>query len=333
MQAVAASVRVPSPAPRRGRNTDKLAMPFFRFLAWRVAGALVLVFAVASGAVLLAQLAPGDYAAAIGRDPAVVAAERHRLGLDLPLAQQYARWLRRSVTLDLGLSLQTEQPVAPLVRDRARNTAVLAVLALAVATAIGIPCGVFTGSRRSGTARLVRGGSLLLLSVPPLIMSLALLTLAAATGWLPVSGMAGPRSFVVPTLSLALPIAATLERLQSQSIADALLRPSLLAARARGIGNARLVWRHAWRQSLGPVLAVYGIIVGSLFSGSFAVEIVTSWPGLGELMLRALLARDTNLVAGCAAAGATFLAAGVLAAEIAHAMVDPRLTLGAPGRV
>ena len=306
-------------------------MAFFRFLARRAAGALVLVFAVASGAMLLAQLAPGDYAGAIGRTPAVIAAERHRLGLDRPMAEQYGRWLRRSLTLDLGLSLQTEQPVGPLVRERARNTAALAVVALVLATLVGIPCGIFTGSRRTAMARVVRGGSLLLLSVPPLVTSLAFLTIAAATGWLPVSGMGGPRTFVVPALALALPVAATLERLQSQSIAEALGRPSVFAARARGIPMARLVWHHAWRQSLGPVLAVYGIIIGSLFSGSFAVEIVTSWPGLGDLMRQALLARDTNLVAGCAAAGAAFLAAGVLAADVTHALLDPRLTLDRAG--
>ena len=102
-------------------------------------------------------------------------------------------------------------------------------------------------------------------------------------------------------------------------------RPSTTAARARGIPDRRIVWRHGWRQSLGPVLAIYGVIVGSLFSGSFAVEIVTSWPGLGELMRQALMARDTYLVAGCAAAGAAFLAAGVLAADVAHALVDPRI--------
>ncbi|TML08568.1 MAG: ABC transporter permease, partial [Actinobacteria bacterium] len=135
---------------------------------------------------------------------------------------------------------------------------------------------------------------------------------------MPVSGMDGPRSFVVPALSLALPVAATLERLQSQSIADVLQRPSIAAARARGLSPLRVVWRHGWRQSLGPVLAVYGVIVGSLFSGSFAVELVTSWPGLGDLMRSALLARDTNLVAGCAAARAGFLALGVLAADLAH---------------
>jgi ABC-type dipeptide/oligopeptide/nickel transport system permease component len=303
-------------------------MSLIRFLAWRVAGALALVFAVASAAMLLAQIAPGDYASAIGRDPALIAAERHRLGLDLPIAQQYARWLGRLTTLDFGTSLQTEQPVGPLVRERGANTAKLAIAALLLATLTGIPCGIFTGSRRAGVAaRLVRGVSLLLLSVPPLITSLVLLTIAAATGWLPVSGMGGAAHFVVPTLALAFPVAATLERLQSQSIAEVLKRPAALAARARGIPARRVVWRHAWRQSLGPVLAVYGVIVGSLFSGSFVVEIVTSWPGLGELMRQALVARDTNLVAGCAAAGAAFLAAGVLAADVAHALIDPRLVL------
>lgn len=302
-------------------------MSLFRFLAWRAAGALLLVFAVASGAVLLAQFAPGDYASQIGESPAYVALERHRLGLDRPVAEQYGRWLRRALTLDLGVSLQTERPVAPLVGERARNTAALAAIALAIAAAIGIPCGILTGSRGGALPRLIRAASLLLLSVPPLITSLVLLTIAAATGWLPVSGMDGPRNFVVPALALALPVAATLERLQSQSIADVLRRPAAAAARARGIPATRVIWRHGWRQSLGPVLAVAGVLVGSLFSGSFAVELVTSWPGLGDLMRRALLARDTNLVAGCAAAGAAFLALGVLAADVAHALADPRLTL------
>ena len=174
---------------------------------------------------------------------------------------------------------------------------------------------------------MLRGLSLLVLSVPPLIGSLVLLTIAARTGWLPVSGMDGPRHLVVPTLALGLPIAALLERLQSQSIAESMRRPSLPAARARGIPERRVIWRHGWRQSLGPLLAIYGVIVGSLFSGSFAVEIVTSWPGLGQLMREALMARDTYLVAGCAAAGAAFLAAGVLAGDLAHAIADPRVRL------
>lgn len=296
------------------------------FLLRRSLAALLLVFAVTSGALLLAQLAPGDYASQPGRSPEQMAAERHRLGLDRPMAEQYAGWLKRSLRLDLGESFRYQRPVLGLVSGAAARTALLALIALAVATLLGIPSGIITGSRRGGIpARLLRGASLVLLSVPPLISSLILLTIAARTGWLPVSGMGGPSHFVVPTLALALPFAAMLERLQSQSIGDALNRPAALAARARGIPDARIVWRHAWRQSLGPILAIYGVIIGSLFSGSFAVEMVTSWPGLGFLMLDALNARDTYLVAGCAAAGAAFLAGGVLAADIAHALADPRI--------
>ena len=301
-----------------------------RFLLRRICSALVLVFAVASGAQLLAQLAPGSYGDRIGRSTEEIARERHRLGLDQPIVTQYATWLRRSITLDFGESFYYQQPVTALVVERARNTAILATSALGVATLIGIPWGVLTGSRRDGVlAAVLRGTSLLLLSVPPLISALVLLTIAAATGWLPVSGMGGLSHLVIPTFALALPIAATLERLQAQSIAEPLARPSTLAARARGIDGARVLWRHAWRQSVAPMLAIYGIVIGSLFSGSFAVEIVTSWPGLGALMLQALIARDTYLVAGCAAAGAAFLALGVLASDIIHLLVDPRLDASA----
>jgi peptide/nickel transport system permease protein len=297
-----------------------------RFLLRRILSAVVLVFLVASGAQLLAQAAAGDFAEQPGWSQEQIARERHRLGLDQPIAEQYARWLRRAVALDFGESFYYQQPVTTLVAEKARNTAVLASTALLVATLIGIPWGVLTGSRRRGVMiAALRGASLVLLSVPPLISALVLLTIAARTGWLPVSGMGGISHLVVPTIALALPVAASLERLQSQSIADALALPSTLAARARGIHGARLLWRHGWRQSLAPVLAIYGIIVGSLFSGSFAVEIVTSWPGLGALMLQALMVRDTYLVAGCAAAGATFLAVGVLAADLVHALVDPRV--------
>jgi ABC-type dipeptide/oligopeptide/nickel transport system permease component len=297
-----------------------------RWLLGRTLAAAILVFAVASGAELLAQLAPGDYAGAMGRGKAEIAAERHRLGLDLPPAQQYLRWLRRAVTLDFGESFEQQVPVGGLVRQRAANTALLAVSALALATLIGIPWGVLTGSRRGGVlVSLLRGASLLLLSVPPLVSALLLVTIAARTGWLPVSGMGGVSHLVVPALALALPVAAMLERLQSQSIGEALALPSVAAARARGIPARRVLWRHAWRQSLAPILAIYGVVIGALFSGSFAVEIVVNWPGLGMLMLDALSARDTYLVAGCAAAGAAFLAAGVLAADVAHALLDPRV--------
>jgi peptide/nickel transport system permease protein len=174
--------------------------------------------------------------------------------------------------------------------------------------------------------------SILLLSLPPVILSLGLLFLASATGWFPVGGLpssggaaAMVRHLVLPVLALGLPVAATLERLQSRAMADALRHPSVQAARARGIPESRVVWSHALRLSLTPVLAVYGVIAATLISGSFAVEYVMTWPGLGRLLYDGLIARDANVVAGCAATGAAVLAIGILFADVALAAADPRV--------
>jgi peptide/nickel transport system permease protein len=299
--------------------------PLLRYLIVRACSAAALVFIVASGALLLAEAAPGDYASQFGRDPASIAAERHRLGLDRALVAQYGAWLSRSVRLDLGESFQYRRPVLTLVRERARNTALLAAAALLLATSLGVPWGLFTGSRRGAASALLSGASLVLLSMPPLITSMLLLTMAARTGWLPVGGMGTAKHLIIPSIALGLPLAAAIERLQSQALRDALQRPSMLAALARGVPRSRVVTRHAWRLSVGPLLGIYGVLVGSVFSGSFAVELVTSWPGLADLMRQALMSRDTYLVAGCAAAGALFLAVAVFAADLAHAAVDPRV--------
>jgi peptide/nickel transport system permease protein len=299
--------------------------PLLRYLIVRACSAAALVFIVASGALLLAEAAPGDYASQFGRDPASIAAERHRLGLDRALVAQYGAWLSRSVRLDLGESFQYRRPVLTLVRERARNTALLAAAALLLATSLGVPWGLFTGSRRGAASALLSGASLVLLSMPPLITSMLLLTMAARTGWLPVGGMGTAKHLIIPSIALGIPLAAAIERLQSQALRDALQRPSMLAALARGVPRSRVVTRQAWRLSVGPLLGIYGVLVGSVFSGSFAVELVTSWPGLADLMRQALMSRDTYLVAGCAAAGALFLAVAVFAADIAHAAVDPRV--------
>ena len=323
-----------------------------RYLARRAALALVFVLLVSSLALLLVRVAPGDYASelfgGIGADPAQVAAARAREGLDRPLVEQYAAWLGRVLRLDFGRSLLYSRPVAELVGQRSINTALLALAALLVATAVGLPLGVVSGSGgRAG--RLVRGASILFLSAPPLLMSLLLVFLAARTGWLPVGGMTssaiGPGvgdwgsgiggwiawagdvawHLPVPVLALALPVAAMLERMIAQSMAETIEAPFIQSARARGVPPARLVWRHALRVALGPVASVYGLVIGTLLSGSFMVEIVTAWPGLGRLTYDALRGRDVFLVAGCAAAGALFLALGSLVSDAARAWLDPRL--------
>jgi len=228
------------------------------------------------------------------------------------------------------------------------NTALLAVSALALATAIGLPLGVISATRAAGpVTAAIRASSLVLLSTPPLLTSLVLVFAAARTGWLPTGGMQTPgptdlgvhtansisagrtldllRHMVVPVLALALPLAALLERLQAQATTEVIAQRFMLATVARGVPRSRVVWRHALKAALAQVAAMYGVIGGTVLSGSFVVEIVTAWPGLGRLTLDALRARDLYLAAGCAAAGALFLAAATLLSDLVLALVDPRV--------
>lgn len=315
-------------------------MTLLPYLLRRLVVALTLVFVVASGALILARVAPGDYATAslgVGARPEALAAARARYGLDRPVVLSYLEWIGRAARFDFGRSFAYDRPVRSLIAERAGNTALLALTALLLATVLGLPLGVMSGAAGRGAGPLaIRTVSVALLSVPPLLTSLVLVFVAARTGWLPLGGMRslGPgggdladvaRHMVVPVLAIALPLAALLERLQSQAMAEAVTQPFVRATLARGIPPARAVWRHAFTVALKPIAAMYGVILGHVLSGSFAVEIVTAWPGLGRLMLDALRARDVHLVAGCAATGAVFLALGTLLSDVAAAWVDPRV--------
>jgi peptide/nickel transport system permease protein len=227
--------------------------------------------------------------------------------------------------------------VRDLIPERAANTALLSITALAFATLVGLPLGIITGSRPRGVlSNAIRSASLVLLSMPPLLTSLFLVFVAARTGWFPIAGMrsagAPPegalidllRHLVLPALALGAPLAAMLERLQSQAMSEVVGQPFVIATLARGVPRARVLWRDALKAALRPVAAVYGLIIGTLLSGSFAVEVISAWPGLGTLMLGALRTRDIYLVAGCSGAGALFLALGTLLSDVALTVVDPR---------
>jgi peptide/nickel transport system permease protein len=310
-----------------------------RYFARRLAFALFLVIGVSSATLLLVRLAPGDFVTeslGTGASQQTIAQQRARYGLDKSIVAQYRDWLASVARLDLGYSMQYGRPVRDLIPERAANTAILAVTALVLATLIGLPLGVIAGSRRNGAVSgAIRAASLVLLSMPPLLTSLFLVFVAARTGWLPISGMRSAsaadgalldllRHLVVPAAAIALPLAAMLERLQAQSMSEVLGEPFVLATLARGVPRSRVVWRGALKAALRPVAGVYGLVIGSLLSGSFAVEVITAWPGLGSLMLQALRTRDIYLVAGCAGAGALFLACGTLLSDVALAAVDPR---------
>jgi ABC-type dipeptide/oligopeptide/nickel transport system permease component len=309
------------------------------YLLRRFLYAAALVFVVSSTSLFLTRLAPGDYAVdalGIGAGRERLASMRAQYGLDRPFIEQYGSWLGGALRFDFGRSLAYDRPVSDVIPERAANTALLATTALLIATLVGLPLGVVAGSRRAGAMpTMIRIGSLALLSMPPLLTSLFLVFLAARSRWLPIGGMGAGvlgggsiadsvRHLIVPAAALALPLAAMFERLQAQAMREVMGERHVLAALARGVPRSRLVWRDAFKLALRPVASVYGLVVGTLLSGSFAVEMVTTWPGLGRLMLEALRARDVYLVAGCAATGSVFLVCGTFLSDLALALVDPR---------
>ena len=313
-----------------------------RLLARRLLFAGILIALTSSSALFLARLAPGDMTSQLGpfASPVDIENTRTRFNLDRSPISQWGLWVSRAMRLDFGESFLYNRPVAPLVVRAAGNTALLGVVSLLLATLVGLSLGVFTGARSGTLPMLVRSVSLVCVSLPPLVTSLALVFLAARTGWLPAGGMVSStasdqtwsvwmldvlRHLPLPVVALALPMAATFERLQSQSMADAVHQPFVLAAIARGVPATRVLLRHAWPSSLRPICGVYGLAIGALLSGSFIVEFVTAWPGLGRLTFEALRARDVYLVAACAASGAAFLALGTMTGDLLLAAADPRV--------
>ena len=317
-------------------------MSLARFAAGRAMSGALFALVVASLTLALARAVAGDVQSEDGAllSPEERAVRREELGLDRPWLQQYGQWLAGLARLDFGTSSHYRRPVRDLLGERAANTALLAITALILATGAGVPLGRLAGAHAGPLGRVIRAVSLALLSVPPLLSALLLVYLAARTGWLPAGGMTSGgltgtawlfdvlKHLPVPALALALPMAATLERLQARAMADTIRRPFVTASRARGLARDAAYHRHAWPVSLAPVLGTYGVLVGALFSGSFVVEVVTGWPGLGRLLFDGLRSRDVWLVAGCGAAGALSLAIGTTLADLAHAAIDPRVLEG-----
>ena len=291
----------------------------FRALAGRFIFAVTLVLVAFAGAYVLLDVAPGD--ALDDRlhelSPDVLARERTRLGLDEPLATRLATRLARLAVLDLGTSHRFGRPVRDLVAERALPTLQAGGVALALALALGIPAGVLAGRTRRRAARDgIASTSIALLSLPSLVLALGLTAVATSAG-LP--------SFVVMVVALALPAAALFERLQARALRAALSEPCLLAARARGIPDATVTWRHAWPLSLPSVLGLIGVVASHLLSGALAIELVTARPGLGRLTFEALISRDLDLAAGCAGAAALIVGAATFTADALQLWMDPRL--------
>ena len=256
-------------------------------------------------------------------------AMRHTLGFDRPLIVQYLSFLRQIVGFDLGLSVVQNVPVTTIIASRLPYTLQLAAGALLVACGLGIPVGIVLALyRESVPARLLAGLVFAAQSMPTFWSGILLIMLFAVTlGWLPPSSIGGIENLIMPSVALGLLSMATFARITRTAILDELTREYVRSARARGAGMGRLLVRHLARNASIPVITVAAIEISNLLAGAVIVETVFAWPGLGQVTVQSILARDFMVVQGVVLLGAFVTIALNLLADVLYSAVDPRIRL------
>lgn len=304
----------------------------WRYLLRRLALTVPVLLGVATLVFLLIHLVPGDPAQAMlgdGAAPQDVSALRTRLGLDQPLFVQYAQFLRGISRGDLGRSLRTGQPVLSAIGDRLPATAELALSAMMVALLVALPLGVAAAVWRGTVVdHAAMTASLAGISIPNFWLGpMMAIVFAVQLGWLPVSGRGTWAHLVLPSATLGAALAAILARMTRSSVLEELRELYVLAARARGASRARAVWRHAFRNSLVPVVTVVGLQFGSLLTGAIITETIFSWPGVGRLLIQSINFRDYPMVQGCILLIAITYVAVNLLTDLLYGWLDPRIRL------
>jgi ABC-type dipeptide/oligopeptide/nickel transport system permease component len=301
-----------------------------RYLARRLLLTVPVLLGVATLVFSLIHLVPGDPVQAMlgeAASPEDVAAMREQLGLDRPLALQYAAFLRGLVVGDLGTSLRTSQPVLPQLLDRLPATAELACAAMVVAIVMALPLGV-AGAVWRGTAidHVATTLSLAGVSIPNFWLGpLLALVFAVELGWLPVSGRGTLAHLVLPAISLGAALAAILARMTRATLLEELREPYVQAARARGASWRRAVLRHALRNSLIPVVTLLGLQFGAVLTGAVITETIFAWPGVGRLLIQSIGFRDYPLVQGCILFIALTYVLVNLLTDLLYGVLDPRI--------
>jgi peptide/nickel transport system permease protein len=314
-------------------------------LAPRLAQTLFLVFGVSVLAFILIDAAPGGYWDEMKLNPqispATLAALRAEYGLDRPLAVRYVLWLRSAARGEFGFSFAYRSPVWPLIRIRAANTLILAVTAMLFSWAIAIPIGILAAAKaRRWQDRACALSTTFLLATPDILIGLALLAFALRTRWFPTGGMRTLASTELGLLSgahdlarhLFLPgagltagaIPILIRHVRSATL-DVLESPFILAVRGHGIPRSRILLRHVLPAAANPLISLFGVSVGTLLSGSLLIEVIMSWPGVGPLLLQAVLERDTHVVIAAIMFSTLFLITGNLVADVLLCMADPRI--------
>ncbi|WP_433222131.1 ABC transporter permease [Dactylosporangium sp. CS-047395] len=300
-----------------------------RRVAGRIGALLASLLIALTGAFLLGRLSGDPTATILGpMAPEEQRIElRHELGLDRPLLVQWLDYMKGVFTGDLGNSLQFYQPNTTMIMDRLPFTLQLVAAGMALAVLVGVPLGVLAATRE-GTWWDRAASTLALLgqSVPVFWFGMMLVVLfAVKLGWLPAGQSGTPAHLVLPALTMSVYPMAQIARLTRASMSDALAEPFIDSARARGILPSRVVWRHAFKNALMPILTIVVLQTGILLSGAVAVEYVYSWPGLGQLALQAIQFRDFPLVQAIVVFGALVFVVLNLLVDVIHSLVDPRV--------
>ena len=301
-----------------------------RALLWRMLYTIPVVWLVVSLVFLLIHLVPGDPVQQMlgeGARAGDVAALRHQYGLDQPLAAQYAAYWRGVRHGDLGHSIRLNDTVSHQLILRYPYTVVLTVAALLLALLLSLPAGITAALHRNRWQDQLLGVvSLFGLSFPAFALGpILILVVSIRLGWLPVSGAAGPSYLILPAVTMGTALAAILTRMVRTTMLEELGQDYVRTARAKGLPESTVVYRHALRNAMIPIITLLGLQFGALLAGAIVTEMIFSWPGIGRLTVSAISNRDYALVQGCLLAiGLTYVLVNLLT-DVVYLLVNPRI--------
>ena len=296
----------------------------------RILLAVPILLGVVAVVVISLEIVPGDPVALMLGEfatPESIEATRADLGLDRPLLVRYVEYIANVVQGDLGTSIKDRRPVATIIGETLPATAQLAGVAILVALAVGLPLGVASAARPHGVVdNAVRVLSLAGLSMPVFWTGLVFIVIfSVELGWFPVAGRGSWRHYVLPSVTLALPSIAILARMTRASLLEVLQEDYVRTARSKGVGSLRILYKHALRNALIPVITALGLQLGQMLGGAVLTETVFSWPGLGRLTVFAIFNRDYVLVQGVVLVLATIYVSVNLLVDISYGFLDPRV--------
>ncbi len=316
----------------------------FRFILFRLLQAVPTVLGVTFISFLIIKLAPGDFLDQLKLNPQISPETIERLkklyGLDQPALIQYFKWLKSAVFFDLGYSFQYHTPVTELIMERIPNTLLLSVSSALISWTLAIPLGMLSAFREgSKLDKLIQAYAYSFMSIPSFFLAFIFLFIASRTGWFPIGGVQSPdfeslsligkvldilHHLFIPAMTLALVSLAGLTRLVRSAVIEVLKSPMIVMLKAKGVPQ-RVIVKHVFKNAMNPFTTLLGYEVASLISGAALIEIITGWPGMGMLMLDAVLSQDLFLVMGGLYIGTIMLIVGNLIADLLLAWIDPRV--------